>query len=127
MIERKGTSLEDIERMVKEIYMKMGKKAPTVRKQFLILQLILFMGLKRFSDVNRIRIKDIEFKEDGSMEIFMNSSKTDQLKRGEKFEISGEKMKNGILVPEIVKWYLKDLKLEETAYVFFKLTSKGKI
>ena len=126
-LERKGTSLKDIEWMVKEIYVKMGKRAPTVRKQFLALQLILFMGLKRFSDVNRIKIKDIEFKEDGSMEIFMKSSKTDQLQRGEKFEISGEKMKNGVSVPEIVKWYLKDLKLKENAYVFFQMDIKGRI
>ena len=46
-LERKGTSLEDVEKMVKEIYLKMGCKAPAIKKQFLALQLVLFMGLKR--------------------------------------------------------------------------------
>ena len=33
-LERKGTSLEDVEKMVKEIYLKMGSRAPAIRKQF---------------------------------------------------------------------------------------------
>ena len=68
-LERKGTILEDIETMVKEIFLKMGIRAPAGRKQFLALQLVLFMGLKRFSDVNRILVKDMEFEEAGSLEI----------------------------------------------------------
>ena len=46
-LERKGTSLEDVEKMVKEIYWKMGCKASAIKKQFGALQLVLFMGLKR--------------------------------------------------------------------------------
>ena len=61
------------------------------------------------------------------MEIFMKRLKKDQIERGEKFEISGQKMKNGESVPEIVKWYLKDLKLKENAYVFTHMDIKGKI
>ena len=125
-LERKGTSLEDIEIMVREIYMKMGSRAPTRRKQFLALQLVLFMGLKRFSDVNRILVKDMEFKEDGSLEIWMKQSKTDQGSRGEKFVISGEKMKNGISVPEIMRWYLKDLGLRRSAFVFCHIDQRGR-
>ena len=68
-LESKGTILEDIETMVKEIFLKMGIRAPAGRKQFLALQLVLFMGLKRFSDVNRILVKDMEFEEAGSLEI----------------------------------------------------------
>ena len=55
--------------MVKEFFLKMGIRAPAGRKQFLALQLVLFMGLKRFSDVNRILVKDMEFEEAGSLEI----------------------------------------------------------
>ena len=78
-MDRIVTSLEDIETMVKEIFVKMGSRAPAGRKQFLALQLVLFMGLKRFSDVNRILVKDMEFEEDGSLEIWMKQSKTDQV------------------------------------------------
>ena len=45
--------------------------------------------------------------------------------RGEKFEISGEKRKNETLVPEMVKWYIKDLKLKENAYVFWTWMDEG--
>ena len=57
----------------------------------------------------------------------MKRLKRDQMERGEKFDISGEEMKNGRLVPEVVKWYLKDLKLKENAYVFCQMDIKGKI
>ena len=119
--------MKDVELMVKEIYMKMGNRVPAIKKQFLDMQLVLFMGLKRFSDVNRILIRDIEFKEDGSMGIFINSSKNDQMARSDKFKISGEKMKNGKPVPEIVQWYIEDLKLKKTAYVFCHIDQKAKI
>ena len=125
-LERKGTSLEDVEKMVEEIYLKMGSRAPAMRKQFLALQLVLFMGLRRFSDVNRILVKDMEFKEDGSLEIWMKISKTDQGSRGESFVISGERMKNGASVPDIVKWYLKALRLKKSAYVFCHIDQKGR-
>ena len=104
--------------MVKEIFLKMGSSAPAKRKQFLALQLILFMGLKRFSDVNRMLVKDLEFKEDGSLEVWMKTSKTDQGSRGENFVISGERMENGASVPDIIKWYLRHLKLKKSAYLF---------
>ena len=125
-LERKGTNLEDVEKMVKEIYLKMGSKAPAIRKQFLALQLVLFMGLKRFSDVNRILVRDLEFKEDKSLEIWVKRSKTDQGSRGEKFVISGERMRNGASVPDIMKWYLKSLKLKKSSYVFCHIDQKDK-
>ena len=124
-LERKGTSLEDVERMVKEIYLKMGNKAPVIKKQFLALQLVLFTGLKRFSDVNMIQVKDLEFKEDKSLVVWIKKSKTDQLSRGEKFVISGEKMMNGASVPDIVRWYLEAVQLEESAYVFCHIDQRS--
>ena len=125
-LERKGTNLEDIEKMVEKIYLKMGDKAPMVKKQFLALQLILFTGLKRFSDVNGILVKDLKFEEDGSMSVWVKKSKTDQLSKGEVFVITGERMKNGASVPDIVKWYLKAVQLKETAYVFCQIDQKGR-
>ena len=124
-LERKGTSLEDAEKMVRKIYLKMGNKAPAVKKQFLALQLVLFTGLKRFSDVNRILVKDLEFKEDNSLEVWMKRSKTDQESKGEKFVISGERMRNGASVPDIMRWYLKAMKLKESAYVFCHIDQKN--
>ena len=65
--------------------------------------------------MNGILVKDLEFKEDNSLEVWMKRSKTDQGSRAEKFVISGERMMNGASVPDIMKWYLEAMKLKESA------------
>ena len=56
----------------------------------------------------------------------MKRSKTDQLLKGEKFVISGEKMRNGASVPDIMKWYLEAVQLKESAYVFCHIDQRSK-
>ena len=88
--------------------------------------MILFMGLKRFSDMNRMRVRDLKFEDDGSLSMWVRKSKTDQLARGDKFEIRGEKMRNGASVPDIVRWYLRAVHLKESDYVLCYIDQKGR-
>jgi hypothetical protein len=125
-LERKGTKLADVEKMVEKIYLKMVNRASVMKRQFLAMQMILFTGLKRFSDVNRMLVKDLKFKDDGSLSVCVRKSKMDQLSRGDEFVISGERMKNGASMPDIVKWYLRAVQLKEMDYVFCHIDQKGR-
>ena len=40
--------------------------------------------------------------------------------------ISGERMRNGASVPDIMKWYLEAMKLKESSYVFCHINQKNK-
>ena len=54
-------SLEDMGKMIKKIYVeRVGEK---VRQRLLVLMMFTFFGVKRFSDVNRIKVKNVIFKE----------------------------------------------------------------
>ena len=67
MKERRETSVEYMEIMIRDIYMKTGGKGDGIKKRFLALQCLLFFGLRRVSDVNKIRGRDVEFEEDGGL------------------------------------------------------------
>ena len=56
------------------------------------MQVFLFFGMKRYSDVAKLMVKDVCFLKDGSMEVLVRRSKTDQQGRGAKFYLSGEKV-----------------------------------
>ena len=57
--------MEYMEIMIRDIYMKTGGKGDGIKKRFLALQCLLFFGLRRVSDVNKIRGRGVEFEEDG--------------------------------------------------------------
>ena len=59
--------MEYMEIMIRDIYMKTGGKGDGIKKRFLALQCLLFFGLRRVSDVNKIRGRDVEFEEDGGL------------------------------------------------------------
>ena len=122
---RRGASLEDVAKMIKSIYIEGRHEVTWERKRFLTLFLLMFFGIKRFSDVNKLRLKDISFKVNGVVEIWMKKTKTDTLGRGKIFSISNE-IKEGITFKSILMWYLAghDIKMDD--YVFFS-SKKGKI
>ena len=91
------------------------------------MQLFLFFGIKRFSDIAKLKVKDMSFVKDGSLEVLVRRSKTDQVGRGAKFYLSGKKV-GGVCLPEILKWYLKGLGLEGEDMMFPRMRhSKGKV
>ena len=96
------------------------------RRRFLALMLVTFFGVKRFSDVNKVKVRDVDFKEDGSVEVWMKYSKTDSVGKGEVFKITGRRSR-GVSVGTILRWYIKILRLGLDDFLFCKLGSKGEV
>ena len=119
-------SLEDIMVMVRDIYKVPASRVEPARRRFLVMQLLLFFGIKRFSDISLLRMKDISFRKDGSVEVFVRKSKTDQMARGASFFLSGRK-KGGVCLPEILKWYMKgfEMKGEDVMFPRFRNSKEG--
>ena len=63
--------------------MKTGGKVEVGRRRYLARQCLLFFGRRRFSDGNKIKVEDVEFKEDGSVGEWMKKTKTDVVGREE--------------------------------------------
>ena len=84
-LKRRGTTLKDIEILIKNLYKKPAGKVQPQRRRFLLMQLCTFFGMKRFSDISNLRVSDIEYREDRSLKIRIRKSKTDQLLRGSSF------------------------------------------
>lgn len=121
---KKPMSVEDMEKMIQVIYL--GRVKEKERQRFLVLMVFTFFGVKRFSDVNRVKVKDVDFKKDGSLEVFVRSSKTDSAGKGAVFKLTGQK-NAGVSVGNIVSWYIRSLKLGSEDYLFCKLGSGGKV
>ena len=116
---RRGANLEDISRMIKEIYIKRKRSVSVERKRFLVLFLLLFFGIRRFGDINKLKLKDLNFKENGVIEFWMKKSKTDSLGRGRTFSICKD-YNAGISFKDILLWYLSDHDLRKDDYIFFR-------
>ena len=118
-------TLADMSLLIRKIYLE-GTRVSLLRRRFLALMIVLFFGVKRFSDVNKIKVKDVLFKKDGSVEVWMKSSKTDAMARGRIFKISGQR-NGGITMGDILHWYVKSMRLRQDDYFFCKVGSQGKV
>lgn len=117
---RVGCTLQDMMKIIKDIYVSNASVADPCRRRFLVMQVLLFFGVKRYSDIAMLTVGDVSFLKDGSVEVTVRKSKTDQLGRGAKFYLSGEKV-GGVGIPDIIKWYVRGLRLEGTDFLFPKL------
>ena len=70
--EREGTTLRDIRRMVEALYKEPAEIVEPARRRFLVMQLFLFLGMRRFSDIAKLKVKDLAFLKDGSVKVFMS-------------------------------------------------------
>ena len=120
---RVGCTLEDMRKMIKDIYVSRAFEADSCKQRFLVMQVLLFFGIKRYSDVAMLTINDVSFLKDGSVEVVVRKSKTDQLGRGAKFYLSGEKF-GGVCIPDIIRWYVKGLGLKGGDFLFPKMQYK---
>ena len=91
------------------------------------MMLLLFFGMKRFDDIKRLRVCDINVLREGHLEFYVDSSKTDQMGKGFVFHVTGEKF-NGFSIPKVLNWYLESTRLRGTNYLFpcFR-NKKGKV
>jgi hypothetical protein len=93
---------------------------PADERRCLILQVFLFFGMRRFSVVSQVKVKDVRFLASGDVEVSVGKTKTDQLGQGFVFSMSG-KEKAGISIPEMIRWYLVSLDLQESDFLFSRL------
>ena len=72
-------------------------------------------------------MKVVVFKVDGSLEVLVRKSKTDQVGRGARFYLSGDKV-GGVCLPEIVGWYVRGLDLKGEDMLFPRMRqNKGEV
>ena len=91
------------------------------------MQLFLFFGGKRFSDIKNLKVEDVQKQADGSIKVFVRRSKTDQEGRGTFFNISGGKT-GQLCVPDVVEWYKESLGLATGDFLFPRFRSlSGKV
>ena len=76
--------------------------------------------MRRFANVNHIKVKDVRFLAGGDLEVPVGKTKTDQLGHGFVFTMSGKK-KAGLSIPEMIRWYLVSLNLQDCDYLFPRL------
>ena len=122
--EREGTTLRDIRRMVEALYKEPAEIVEPARRRFLVMQLFLFLGMRRFSDIAKLKVKDLAFLKDGSVKVFMRKTKTDQVGQGSCFFLTGRKY-GKVSVPGILRWYLKSLGLVNEDALFPRFRNKG--
>ena len=67
-----------------------------------VLAMVCYLGIRRFSDVNRVRVGEVSFREDGAVEVFMARRKTD--------------MKNS--VTQVLRDYIRVLGLKTEDFLF---------
>ena len=122
--EREGTTLRDIRKMVEALYREPAESVELSRRWFLVMQLFLFLGMRRFSDIAKLKAKDLDFLKDGSVRVFIRKTKTDQLGQGSCFFLTGRKY-GKVSVPGILRWYLKSLELVSEDVLFPRFRNKG--
>ena len=98
---KKAMSIEEVSKMIRVIYLE-ERGVEKERRRCLALMLVTFFGVKRFSDVNKVRVRDVDFKGDGSVEVWMKYSKTDSVGKGEVFKITGRRSR-GVSVGKILR------------------------
>ena len=71
---RVGCTLEDMRKMIKDIYVSGAFEADPCKQRFLVMQVLLFFGIKRYSDVAMLTINDVSFLKNGSVEVVVRKS-----------------------------------------------------
>ena len=117
---REPMKAEDIRKIVAELYRKPAGSVPPEERRCLILQVFLFFGMRRFSDVISVKVDDVTFLACGDVEVSVGKTKTDQLGLGFSFVMSG-KEKAGVCIPEMIRWYIASLDLQAADFLFPRL------
>ena len=94
-------------------------------RRFLVQQLFLFFGMRRYDNIKEITYGDVKVLGEGNLEVYVRRSKTDQEGHGFVFHMTGEKLKD-FSIPEVLMWYVKSLGLNDGDYLFPWLRGAGK-
>ena len=110
-------SVRHLDILLKNLYKTPADRISPVERRCLMLQVVMFLGMKRFSDIKSLKVKDVEFKHGGAVEIELGKTKTDQVGRGSKFVIVGDS-KRGLLASDVMRWYLHSFRLSSEDFLF---------
>ena len=118
---RKPAQKRDVEILWTEV-MK-GLKEP-LKLMVAVVFIICYLAVRRFSDINRLLVKDMEIQEGGVL-FYMPRSKNDKWSEGREFFISGEKHGKYSFI-ELMKNYVKRMGLKKEDHLFPKPGKGGK-
>ena len=120
-------TLDHVRLFICKLYKRPAVKVKAADRRFLVMMLLLFFGMKRFDDIKKLRVCDINVLQGGHLEFYVDSSKTDQLGKGFVFHVTGEKIK-GFSIPKVLNWYLESTRLRGKDYLFPRFRNeKGKV
>ena len=120
-------TLDHVRLFICKLYKRPAVKVKAADRRFLVMMLLLFFGMKRFDDIKKLRVCDINVLRGGHLEFYVDSSKTDQLGKGFVFHVTGEKIK-GFSIPKVLNWYLESTGLRGKDYLFPRFRNeKGKV
>ena len=124
-VERIGMTKSKLMKIFDAYYDRDFAKVLPENRRFLIMKTICFLAAKRFSDIQKLKRKDIKVDKDGRVKIWMARSKTDAMGVGCHFKLT-KSMLGSVSVTELIKWYLRSLgAIGEDGYVF-PVFRKGK-
>ena len=116
--EKKGMTIQDIKSMLRGIYRKPSCLVRAERRRFLLMQLFLYFGVRRFSDINCVKVNNVSITENGDLKVWVEKHKTDKLQQGMEFMVTG-KMMGKFSVRKVFKWYRDSFaSIPEDGYLF---------
>ena len=118
---RKPAQKRDVEILWTEVMR--GLKEP-LKLMVAVVFIICYLAVRRFSDINRLLVKDMEVQEGGVL-FYMPRSKNDKWSEGREFFISGEKDGRFSFI-ELMKNYVKRMGLKKEDHLFPKPGKGGK-
>merc|ERR1711895_188293 len=103
-------TIDHVRLFICKLYKKPASKVKAADRRFLVMMLLFFFGMKRFDDIKKLRVCDINVLRGGHLEFYVTSSKTDQLANGFIFHVTGDKIR-GFSIPKVLNWYLESVGL----------------
>ena len=70
-------TLDHVRLFICKLFKKPAVKVKPADRRFLVMMLLLFFGMKRFDDIKKLRVPDINVLHEGHLEFYVESSKTD--------------------------------------------------
>ena len=124
-VERIRMTKGTLEKIMKVWYRSDARKVVPERRRFLMMNIFCFLGVKRFDDIQKVKKKNVVFRQDNRVEVWLERTKTDSKKEGSEFVLTKGKI-DDISVTDLVRWYLKSLgDVPSEAYIF-PVFRKGK-
>ena len=98
--------MEHVRLMIKLYYKRPARKVSALDRRFLVQQLFLYFGMRRYDDIKEITYGDMKVLSEGNLEVYVKKSKTDQEGHGFVIHMTGEKTK-GFSIPEVLPGMLR--------------------